>query len=277
MSTNADRRPELGALLEQLRERAGVSREEAAAVLGCTSSKIGDLELARSKPKPAEAAFLLAKYRVPADERARILAIVQQNTRRKPRGTYTDVAPPLHLKRLAELESQAVAIDYYSSEVIPPPLQVPAYSEAVIAAVEPDHAKVKNLSNFQLARRHIIGSAASGASVTYRCFLGEAALHTNVGGEATMIRQRAHLRDLAARMPNLELRLLPFGSGIHPLLGHSATLYYFRKPAPPRLISELPGHRFVRHRSEPARHAIAAFDLLATTALASGETVHRLG
>ncbi|MFI6031380.1 helix-turn-helix domain-containing protein [Amycolatopsis magusensis] len=276
ITTTSGPRPELGALLRRLREEAGVTREEAAAVIGCTPSKIGDLELARSNPKPAETAFLLEKYRVPAEKRSWILNHVRQQAGRKPRGTYTDAAPPQQLRRLVELESQAVAACYYSAEVIPPPLQTPDYAEALIAAVEPNTAKVKNLANFQLTRRHAIDRPDGNPSLKYRCFLGEAILHANIGGEATMIEQLTHLRDLAIRLPNLELRLVPFGSSIHALLGHSTTLYYFQKPAQPRLISEVPGHRFVRHLAAPTRHAIDAFDLLATTALNRHRTVHRL-
>ncbi|MGC7096744.1 helix-turn-helix domain-containing protein [Amycolatopsis lurida] len=274
--SSTNRRLELGALLLQLRKQAEVTRQEAAAILGCTPSKIGDLETARSNPKPAEVALLLARYQAPTDLRAQILAHVRQQSGRKPRGTYTDFAPPLHLQRLVELESQAVTVCYYSSEVIPPPLQIPAYSEALIAAVEPDLTRVKGLANFLGNRRHAIEDTDDKPAQKYRCFLGEAVLHTNIGGTATMIEQLAHLRALAARLPNLDLRLVPFGHRIHALLGHSTTLYYFRKPAQPQLISELPGFRLIRHHAEPTRHAIAAFNLLATTALARQKTVSRL-
>ncbi|MGH3810555.1 MAG: helix-turn-helix domain-containing protein, partial [Pseudonocardiaceae bacterium] len=62
-------RVQVAATLRRMREEAGLSREQVARVLGCTTSKIGDLETGRSGAKPVELAALLDRYGVTGDER----------------------------------------------------------------------------------------------------------------------------------------------------------------------------------------------------------------
>ncbi len=57
-------RVQVAAMLRSMREEAGITREQSAQALGCTTSKIGDLETGRSAPKVAELDRLLDLYRI---------------------------------------------------------------------------------------------------------------------------------------------------------------------------------------------------------------------
>ncbi|MBP2182865.1 hypothetical protein JOM49_004391 [Amycolatopsis magusensis] len=255
--------------------RADVARHQAAEILGCTPSKIGDLETARSRPKPAEVEALLNLYDVPMDRRASILALVRRGTGRRSRGAANEVEASPQLRRTAELEGQAVAAFYYSGEVIAPPLQVLSYAEALFACSESQPDRARRLANFQMTRRAHI-DAADQPSLRYLCFLGEAALHVGIGGPATMLEQLTCLRALSVRLSHLEVRLVPFSAGSHPLLGGTTTLYLFKQPAPPRVISEAPEPQFADRRAGSIKQTLTSFDQLDAKAIGRTETVNRL-
>ncbi|MGH4015546.1 MAG: helix-turn-helix domain-containing protein, partial [Pseudonocardiaceae bacterium] len=79
-------RVQVAATLRRMRDEAGLTREQAAEVLGCSASKIGDLETGRSGPKPAELAALLDRYGVSGDERDDLIAFSRESQSRRPRG-----------------------------------------------------------------------------------------------------------------------------------------------------------------------------------------------
>jgi hypothetical protein len=60
--------------------------------------------------------------------------------------------------------------------------------------------------------------------------MNEAVLHRQVGGQAVMAGQLAHIGQLAAR-PNVTVQVLPFTAGAHPAMLGSFTLMQFPDPA----------------------------------------------
>jgi transcriptional regulator with XRE-family HTH domain len=229
---------QVAARLRQMREKARVTRDEAAVVLGCTSSKIGDLETGRSKPKPAELERLLDHYGIAGRDRDELVAFARTSrTRRKP-SPYTSAVIPATIRRAVDLESQALSTFYYSGELIPGLLQIPAYAGTLLEwgwAKKPD----------DVARRLELRTERAAAltrtdrpRLHYWCVLGEAALRTNVGGTKVMREQIEHLVDLNRRLQNLVIQILPLGSGPHHFLGVTVTLHRFAPPAPDMMIVE---------------------------------------
>ncbi|UJW32648.1 DUF5753 domain-containing protein [Saccharothrix sp. AJ9571] len=159
--------------------------------------------------------------------------------------------------------------------MIAPPLQVRSYAEALFNCSESQPDRARRLANFQVTRRAHI-DAADRPGLRYFCFLGEAALHASIGGPATMLEQLTCLRALAVRLSHLEIRLVPFGTSSHPLLGGTTTLYLFKRPAPPRVISEAPEPQFADRRAGSIKQTLASFDQLDAKAVGRTETVDRL-
>ncbi|MGA6168371.1 helix-turn-helix domain-containing protein [Amycolatopsis magusensis] len=272
----AQRRAELTARLRMLREHAEVAREDAARLLGCTPSKIGDLETGRSKPKRAELEKLLIHYGAPQHEREYLLALARMPAPRRPQGTYSTLGVPAIQRRVLDLEAQAVSACYYSSELLPPPLRVVSYADAVLVDDEPDSRKRQKLAELQVSRRDHFKELIDSEPLRYRCFLGEAALHSGIGGREVMLEQLRYLCYLTASLPHLELRLVPLGMGGHALLGQTITLYSFRSPAPPQLVTEGVSQSFVHRSGRTVRDAGRAFYSLANRALTRADTVTRL-
>ncbi|WP_368860541.1 Scr1 family TA system antitoxin-like transcriptional regulator [Amycolatopsis magusensis] len=76
--------------------------------------------------------------------------------------------------------------------------------------------------------------------------------------EEVRLEQLRYLRYLTASIPQLELRLVPLGTE-GPLLGERTTLYFFRPPAPPRLVTEGISQSFIHRSARTVRDTGRAF------------------
>lgn len=98
-------RVQAAATLRRIRERAGVSREQAADILGCSPSKISDLEVGRSRPKPAELEKLLDHYGITDNERAELVTFARTSRSRRPASPYTTAVIPTNIQRAVDLQA----------------------------------------------------------------------------------------------------------------------------------------------------------------------------
>jgi len=259
-------RVQVAAEIRRLREDGEFSREAAADALGCTTSKIGDLETARSSPKPAELEKLLELYQAPHNVRGGLLAAAREGQKRKPRGTYLDADVPANLRRAIDLEAQATTAKYYSAETVPAILQVPSYAEAVLTASGlAEEGRTATFVDLQIGRRAHLARTAS-APLQYLCVLGEAALHSGIGGPEVMREQLRHLADTNETLPNVTVRIMPLGSGCHPFLGLTMTLLFFPAPAPYVVITA--GHKRESFQDRPEVITPIAHGFRALTATA---------
>src|ERR1700690_4370577 len=80
------RRRLLGAALRRLREQAGLTLQDAAAVLACDRSKISRIETGQRGIRPQELHDLLAKYGIPESRRNTLAAIARKAGWRQPYG-----------------------------------------------------------------------------------------------------------------------------------------------------------------------------------------------
>ncbi len=224
-------RVQVAATLRSMREEAGITREQSAQALGCTTSKIGDLETARSAPKVAELDRLLDLYRVAGSERAELLEFARASRRRKPRSKYAAVVVPHAQRRVADLEAQALASTFFSGELVPGILQTEGYAEATLRwANTNSEAEVQRLLELRMGRKAAL-TRTDRKPVRYWCILGEAVLRTNLGGPAVMSEQIAYLVEANRTRENVVIQILPLGAGMHALLGETVTLHRFPPPA----------------------------------------------
>jgi transcriptional regulator with XRE-family HTH domain len=269
-------RVQVAATLRRLREDGGITREEAADVLGCTTSKIGDLETGRSGPKPAEIEKLLERYGVYGEQRTELVEFARAAQKRKPRGTYLSAVVPANLRRALDLEAQAVSSFYYSGELIPGILQVRPYAEAMLGRPRPTNpGEIRTLVELRMARHeHLV--RVHRPPLRYRCVLGEGALRTGVGGPEVMAEQVAHLATLNETLPNVVIQILPAGSGSHPFSGTTNTLHSFPYPAPDILATDCHSRDLFHDRPHEVARAAEDFRLLTRKALSQQESTEFL-
>jgi transcriptional regulator with XRE-family HTH domain len=265
-------RVQVAAMLRSMREEAGITREQSAQALGCTTSKIGDLETGRSAPKVAELDRLLDLYRIAGAERAELLEFARASRRRKPRSKYATVVVPYTQRRAADLEAQSLASTFFSGELVPGILQTEGYAEATLRwANANSEAEVQRLLELRMGRKAAL-TRTDREPLRYWCILGEAALRTNVGGSAVMREQIAHLVETNRTRENVVIQILPLGAGMHALLGETVTLQRFPPPASAILRFEAHSGDTLCDREADVAEAAHHLDLIRAMALGREES-----
>ncbi len=250
-----------------MREDADIARERAADELGCTSSKIGDLETGRSKPKPAELDKLLDLYGIAGDERAELVDFARTSRRRQKSNPYTSASVAGNLRRFVDLEKQSDSTIFYSPDLVPGILQTRSYAETLLRCGRegrPD--EVAELLKVRLERAQAL-TRTHRPPLRYWCILGEAALRSNIGGPKVMGEQIAHLIRLNLSMENVVIQVLPLGSGPHAFLGRTATLHKFPPPAEDMLVIGSYGREIFHERPGEIMRAAHDLDLVKAMAL----------
>lgn len=132
------------------------------------------------------------------------------------------------------LEVSASKICSYDGELIPGELQTEEYALAVYAAAQPaDHDGALRHVKLRLQRQRTMASRKPPAQLM--CILGAGALARVVGSEPIMQAQLAHLAK-AAKLPNVEVRVLPFSAGAHPAMTGAFRILDFDDPDDPDVV-----------------------------------------
>lgn len=216
-------RVQLGILLREWRDRAGLSSKDAADLLEWHPSKLSKVEKGAARISAAELDRLLDKYGVPAEEAERMRALGKEARKRGVAGRVPDWA-----RTYVELEQGADEIKLYDGEMVPGLLQTDEYARALLATsliAPPEDAPERAAERVQRQQR-----LTSDNPPDLWVVLGEAALHRLVGGRAVLRRQLEWLLELA-NARNVSFQILPFSAGEHPALGTQFCLLNFTEPA----------------------------------------------
>ncbi|MGH3933339.1 MAG: helix-turn-helix domain-containing protein [Pseudonocardiaceae bacterium] len=264
-------RVQVAATLRRMREEAGLTRDQAAEVLSCTASKIGDLETGRSGAKPVELAAILDRYGVTGDEREELIEFARTSQTRRPRGSHWVTIPISH-RRFLDLERQAASAIFYSGEIIHGMLQTEGYAQALLRWNNLQTPEVlERILKLRLTRSAAL-SRTDRPPLRLWCILGEAALRSGVGGDEVMREQLEHLITMTTLQENVVVQVLPLGSGVHGFMGLTATLYDFPPPAPRMLYFDSFGRGAVQDREDDVTFAAHTLDLLRAKALGHEES-----
>ncbi|GAA3888023.1 helix-turn-helix transcriptional regulator [Streptomyces lacrimifluminis] len=211
----AVRRRKLGAELRALRARAGLTSGEAARLVGWHQSKVSRIETGASGVKPADVRLLLDAYEVPDGEERELLLVLaggEHGGRHHWWHAYRGVLPPTY-RDFISLESQASTMRTLETSVVPGLLQTPEYARAMTrAAVDGlEEPRLDALVEVRLARQDVL---RSDPPLALSAVLDEAVLRREVGGPEVMTRQLGRLVQ-AARLPQVQLQILPFAAGAY--------------------------------------------------------------
>ena len=264
-------RVQVAATLRRMREDAGLTRDQAAEVLSCTASKIGDLETGRSGAKPIELAALLDRYGVTGDERDDLLEFARTSQTRRPRGAHWVTVPSSH-RRFLDLERQATSAIFYSGEIIHGMLQTEGYAQALLRwnNLQPPEV-LERVLKLRMARSAALGRSHR-TPLRLWCILSEAALRSGIGGAAVMREQLEHLISMTTLQDNVVVQVLPLGSGAHAFMGLTVTLFDFPPPAPRMLHFDVYQRGAVEDREADVSDAAHTMDLLRAKALGHEES-----
>ncbi len=221
----------LGGQLRRLRETAGISREDAGAAIGGSHAKISRLELGRVRFKDRDLTDLLAHYGIDdGPDRTQLLELAHRANQPGWWQQYGDVLPHWFETYLG-LEPAAATIRNYEMQFVPGLLQTEDYARVVIGLgrrPDPDGRAV----DVRMRRQRLLRSDGGPRLVAV---VDETALRRSLPGVEAMRRQLRHLAEMS-ESPSVQLRIVPFGAGMHPAAGGAFSILDFEDTELPRIV-----------------------------------------
>ncbi|GAA3883762.1 helix-turn-helix transcriptional regulator [Saccharothrix violaceirubra] len=207
---------QLGMALTALREKAGKSVDDVAALLECSSAKIRRVECGDVAVRASELKDVLDFFSATKTERRELEDLGREARKRAPHTPYGAVLPDF-FRKFFSLEQIAAEILLYHAEIIPGQFQTPEYARALIEA-NPTHEPEEIDRLIQARQTRLSRITRDEDPQRQHVVLHEAAIRTMVGGPVVMKDQLLYLRKLAS-MSNVTIQVIPFSAGAHAATG----------------------------------------------------------
>lgn len=268
------RRRAQGQALRELREAAGKSAKDAAAELDCSESKIRKIELGDVPTKRAELDALLKFYGASHEDIEEVKTLAKGANQRGWWQAYRG-AVPRWFRRYVGLESAAVEIRTFETELIPGLLQTESYARAVIDALNPE------LSGEEIDQRVKVRAERqerllNDGRTRLIAVISEGAIRRMVGGPKLMAEQLRFLLQIR-RPAQLEVQVIPFEAGAHPATGFPFVLLRFPNDQAPTLAyTESLTSAAYHDRQTDVDSYTLTFDRLRAAALSPADSAARL-
>jgi len=191
--------------------------DEAAAVLGCARSRVSHIETGRNPPRKPDLEVLLRHYG--ALDRLDTLEELRREGGK--RGWWSTSRLPGWLQAYVGLEADATLVRSFMLELIPGLLQTADYARLVNVTGGVPAEEVERRVTARLRRQQRLAEA----KLTLSAVISEGALRRLTDHEVAA-EQLRHLED-RARLPNVQLHVLPFNVGVHRSMSGSFSLLSF--------------------------------------------------
>jgi transcriptional regulator with XRE-family HTH domain len=217
----------LSSRLQERRQAAGVTLDEAARTLRVKPLTIRRLEKAEVALRPLYVATLLESYGAGKQEIDEFCALAEQANVPGWWHPYRDVLPSW-FKAYVSLETGAKALRTYEPHYVTGLLQTPGYARACLRGGFPDESDdgLNRRVELRLRRRSLMERPEA---PTLWVVMEEAVLHREVGGPEIMREQIDHLLEIVDQ-PHISIDIVPFAAAAH--VGACAPFTYFRFAEP---------------------------------------------
>ncbi|WFE39628.1 helix-turn-helix transcriptional regulator [Micromonospora sp. WMMD998] len=202
-------RRELGRLLRQAREQAGIGLEAAAADLEWSRAKMYRIEAGQTPMRALDVDQMCRLYQAPPEMTEVLVSLARESKSKGWYHAYGDVIPRW-FELYVGLESGASAIRCYEHAVVPGLLQTPEYAAQMVRTrpnVSEDEAA--RLVELRIERQRLLARKRP-AAPSLDVIIEEALLHKSVPGMPAQIDKLAEASDA----PNVSVRVLPLGGAI---------------------------------------------------------------
>jgi transcriptional regulator with XRE-family HTH domain len=264
----------LGRQLQALREKAGMSYDQAAEAIYSSPYTIRRMERAEGGLKPLTVKSLLIAYGItdPAEIDA-FLALARSASRPGWWHSYDDVLPSW-FRTFVGLEEGATLIRGYDPHWIPGLLQTRDYARAAVRTGFPDATdeEAARRVDLRLARQHVLERPDP---PQLWLVIDEAALRRPAAttGPQVMAAQLDKLAD-AAQRPHVTLQVLPSASGLHPAMYGPFRVFRFGTSEQPDIVyGESMTSAWYLDKPDETAVYLQALDLISTQAAPSDQTV----
>ncbi|MFI8194364.1 helix-turn-helix domain-containing protein [Streptomyces sp. NPDC085946] len=245
----------LGRRLQELRETAGLGREEAARVLRVAPATVRRMETAEVALKIPYLQVLLTAYGLPDEEIAAFVRLAQEANRPGWWQRYHDVLPDW-FSLYVSLEGAARLLRCYEPHFVPGLLQTEAYARAVLEAGTIGAAGPRAVDRHVALRMERQRLLERPDPPHLWVIMDETALCRPVGGDGAVMREQFDkLLEYAAR-DRITLQVAEFASGPHPGTCAPFTLFRFAEPELPDMVCAeyLTGALYLDSRREISTH-----------------------
>ena len=262
----------LGRQLQALREKAGLSHQQAADAIYSSEWTIRRIEAGKGALKPLNIKSLLVSYGVTdVREIDAFLGLARDASRPGWWHSYGDALPDW-FRVAVGLEESASLIRAYEPQVVPGLLQTEAYVRAITAASFPSEQQEESERRvaLRLARQGLLKRPAP---PEYWVVLEETVLRRPIGGPKVMRGQVEHLIEAASR-PNITIQVLPFTAGWHPAMYGMFWIFRFPDDAMPDVVySEALTSATYLNKPEETTQYTEALDRMAAIAATPDQTI----
>ncbi|OAR23079.1 transcriptional regulator [Streptomyces sp. ERV7] len=261
----------LGRRLQDLRERAGLRREEAAKVLRVAPATIRRMETAEVSLKIPYVQLLLKAYGIGDEETDRFIELAEEANKPGWWQRFHDILPDW-FSMYVSLEGAASLIRTYEPHFVPGLLQTEEYARSVMVSGALGQTKVADIDRHVALRMERQSLLTREDAPRFWVIMDETVLRRPVGGPEVMRGQLDRLLE-AAELPHVTLQLAEFATGHHPGTYGPFVLFRFAVPELPDMVySEyLTGAVYLDARPEVATH-LEVMDRMAAQAATAQRT-----
>ncbi|MWA10404.1 Scr1 family TA system antitoxin-like transcriptional regulator [Streptomyces sp. BA2] len=260
----------LGRRLQDLRERAGLKREEAARILRVAPATVRRMEMAEVALKIPYLQLLLKSYGVADDEADAFVTLAEEANKPGWWQRFHDILPGW-FSMYVSLEGAASLIRSYEPHFVPGLLQTEEYARGVMRSGAIGQTRPEDIERYVALRMERQSLLDREDAPRVWIVMDETALRRPVGGSDVMREQIDKLLE-AVELPHVTLQIAPFAAGPHPGTYGPFVLFRFAMAELPDMVySEyLTGAVYLDARTEVATH-LEVMDRMA----AQAATAHR--
>ena len=261
----------LGRRLLDLRERAGLRREEAARILRVAPATVRRMETAEVALKIPYLQLLLKAYGVIDEEAEAFVQLAEEANQPGWWQRFHDILPGW-FSMYVSLEGAAALIRQYEPHFVPGIMQTEDYARGVLRSGAIGQTKPEDIERHVALRMRRQELLTRDDAPHIWAVMDETALRRPVGSPQAMRAQVERLLEVM-RLPHVTLQVLEFTSGPHPGTYGPFVLFRFAMPELPDMVySEyLTGAVYLDARAEVATH-LEVMDRMAAQAATAQRT-----
>jgi len=217
-------REDRGLTIEQVQERSGGDLK---------APTISRWETGDRSIRPTDLRLLLDIYGIQGEERETLLTLARQAKERGWWHSYASAIPEW-FQVYVGLEAEAARIHEYGAELVPGLLQTGDYYRAFLHAAPAagSEDEIERKITVRLARQERL---AGDDAPEYWAVLNEATIRRIVGGADVMREQLSHIAE-TAKLPQVNVQVLPFSAGVHPAMEGAFSILGFPELTDPDVV-----------------------------------------
>ncbi|WBB79856.1 helix-turn-helix transcriptional regulator [Micromonospora sp. WMMD882] len=258
----------LGRELRKLREAKGLTGDETAKIIRCSTSRISRIESGEIRLRVGDVMELLVAYGLRIDEEP-ATALLEQARDLREDGWWQRIGGKY--ATYIAYENEAVELKNFEPMLVPGLLQTERYAREVnIIGRETDQESIEQRVSARMTRQEALHRQPN--PLRLHAILSEASLRNEVGGPEVLREQLEHLVTVS-RLPNITIQVLRFEAGAHLAITSGFALLTFEQDEPPLgYVETLAGELFLESSRDLAR-VTAAYDNLRMLARSPAESL----